>query len=73
MRAADSVGGAIGGGEQLSSNRSLDRSNNVLEHVTLSEDVATSADLEGVAGVLEPVVVDLAYVLVIFPKRGDLR
>lgn len=70
VRAADSVGGAIGRREQLSRNRSLDRSNNVLEHVTLSEDVATSANLEGVAGVLEPVVVDLAYVLVNISKTG---
>lgn len=60
VSAADSVGAAIGRGEQLSSNRSLNRSNNVLEHVTLSEDVTASADLEGVAGVLVPVVVDLS-------------
>jgi hypothetical protein len=62
VRAADSVGVAIGRGEQLSSNRSLDNSNDVLEHVTLSENVAASADLEGVAGVVEPVVVDLACI-----------
>lgn len=69
MRAADTVGVGIGRGEQLSSNRTLDSSSNVLEHIALSKDVATSANLERVTGVIEPVVVDLAYVLVRFPTR----
>lgn len=43
------VGVGIGGAEELAADGRLHHSVNVLEDVTLGQDVATSADLEGVA------------------------
>ncbi|GMF76829.1 unnamed protein product [Aspergillus oryzae] len=52
------VGGGIGGAEELSADGGLNRGIDVLESVTLGEDVATGADLEGVALNIVEVVVD---------------
>lgn len=50
------------GSEEGAVNGGLDNGVDVLEDVALSEDVATGADLEGVAGVVVPVVVDLSEI-----------
>lgn len=60
--AAGGVGGGGGRGEQLAIDGGLDDGVDVLENVALGEDVATRADLEGVTGVVVPVVVDLEMV-----------
>lgn len=62
VRRALSVRASVRRSEELAINRVLDRGSNVLENVTLSKDVATLTDLEGVAGVVVPVVVDLSIV-----------
>lgn len=53
-----------GGGdrEHLAVDGSLDNGVNVLEDVAFSKDVGTGHDLEGVAGVVVPVVVDLSFI-----------
>lgn len=55
---ANLVGGSIGRSEELSINGGLSNNIDVLENVALSEDVTTGTNLEGVAGVVVPVVVD---------------
>lgn len=57
--AAGFVGAGGGRGEQRSADGRLDDGVDVLEDVALGEDVAARANLEGVAGVVVPVVVDL--------------
>lgn len=55
------AGGAVGGrgdSEELTGDGALHRLDNILEDVALGEDVGTGADLEGVAAVVIPVVVD---------------
>lgn len=59
VRRALSVGVGVGRSKELAVNGVLDGGGDVLEDVTLSEDVAALTDLEGVAGVVVPVVVDL--------------
>ena len=52
-------GGITGGGEQLTlKGGALDGSGDIGEGVTLSKDVASGADLEGMVGVVVPIVVD---------------
>jgi hypothetical protein len=63
MRTANSIGIGIRRRKQLSSNRRLNNSSNILEHISLSEDVSTRTDLKRMSNVLVPVVVNL-YVLV---------
>lgn len=62
VRRALSVGASIRRSEELAINGVLDGSSNVLENITLSKDVTTLTNLEGVAGVVVPVVVDLFMV-----------
>lgn len=69
VAAADGVGVCVRGGEKLSINGVFNDSVDVLEDVTLSQNVATSADLEGMTAVVLPVVVDLFRVsLAVIPK-----
>lgn len=56
---AGSISRGIRGGEKLAINGVLDGSGNILEVVSFCEDVATLTDLEGVAGVIVEVIVDL--------------
>jgi hypothetical protein len=58
-RRADLVGAGVGGGEKLARDGGLGDDLDVLEDVSFGDDVGTGADLEGVAGVVGPVVVDL--------------
>lgn len=62
VRRALSVGASVRRSEELAINRVFDGGSNVLEDVTLSKNVATLTDLEGVAGIVVPVVVDLSIV-----------
>lgn len=59
---AGGVGAGVGGGEEGPVDGVLGDDVDVLEDVTLGENVATLADLEGVAAVVVPVVVDLGCV-----------
>jgi hypothetical protein len=59
VRGANLVGGGVGGGEELAGDGGLGDGLDVLEDVSFGDDVGAGADLEGVAGVVVPVVVDL--------------
>lgn len=65
VRGTLSVGAGVRGSEELAINGVLDGGSNILENITLSKDVTTLADLEGVAGVVVPVVVDLSLLLIL--------
>lgn len=56
---ARAAGRGAGDGEELTGLAGFDGEDDVLEDVALCEDVGTGSDLEGVARVLVPVVVDL--------------
>ena len=59
VRRADGVSRGARAGEELAGEAGgLDRSNDVLEDVALGDGLAARVDLEGVAGVVVPVVVD---------------
>lgn len=53
------VGASAGRSEDLTLDGALSHGRDVLEDVALGEDVGAGANLEGVAGVVVPVVVDL--------------
>lgn len=55
---ADSIGTGAGAAEELASVRSLNGGDDVLEDVALSKNHTAVGDLEGVARVVVPVVVD---------------
>ncbi|CAH0057350.1 unnamed protein product [Clonostachys solani] len=55
---AGRVGGAVGAGEHLAGTSRLDGSDDVLEHVALGDNHGARVDLERVAVVVVPVVVD---------------
>ena len=59
VRLAVGIGRSIGGGKERAINRVFDRGGNVLESITLGQDVATFADFKSVAGVVVPEVVNL--------------
>lgn len=59
VRGADLVGGGVGRGEELAGDGGLGDDLDVLEDVSFGDDIGAGADLEGVAGVVVPVVVDL--------------
>lgn len=61
---ADGVGVGVGGSEESAADGGLHHDVDVLEDVALRENVTARADLEGVPGVVVPVVVDLDYSLV---------
>ncbi|KAI6773128.1 hypothetical protein HG530_004086 [Fusarium avenaceum] len=68
---ADSVGRSARAGEELAGEAGgLEGSNNVLEDITFSNDLATGANLESVAGVVIPVVVDSVEESVSTDLRG---
>lgn len=59
VRRADGVSRGARAGEELAGEAGgLDRSNDVLEDIALGDDLATGTNLESVAGVVVPVVVD---------------
>lgn len=59
VRLAVGIGRSIGRGEERAINRVFDRGGNILESITLGQDVATFTDFKSVAGVVVPVVVNL--------------
>jgi hypothetical protein len=68
---ADSIGSSARAGEELAGEAGgLDGSNNVLEDIAFSNDLATGTNLESVAGVIVPVVVDSVEESVSTDLRG---
>lgn len=68
---ADSIGSSARAGEELAGEAGgLDGSNNILEDVAFSNDLATGTNLESVAGVVIPVVVDSVEESVSTDLRG---
>jgi hypothetical protein len=69
---ADGVLGGAGRGKQGALSARLDGGVDILEDVALGDDVGAATDLEGVAGVVVPVVVDLIRELVSRTRLGRL-
>lgn len=58
---ADFVRGGIRRGEQLSLDSTINNSGDVLEYIALCENIAARSNLEGMAGGIIPVIVDLEW------------